>query len=117
MNIRPSFGVKYPNPDMCERMVEWDSVKKRWVRWWKEITGSRWYREPGIDELALEAIKEKFGLKELELPVLAEMSPAKLVKIRREFEERYGLPKLKILSDNFHYTTESTVSHYAEEYD
>ena len=104
--MRSSFSVEYEHPEHPDNYCasDWNHWEKgSWIRSWKSITGSGWHREKDnggkLDKLACEAILVKFGLWEWrdELPMekVQYMSPASLVRFRRE----NGLHHMAILSD------------------
>lgn len=106
MKTRGAFSVKYFNPDYPDETwsVDWDwEFPRTWGRSWRTQYTLHWHPEPGLDEHARKAILEKFGLLEWEeefpLERLQTMSPAELVKIRREKEKKHNLPYLEVLSD------------------
>ena len=108
MDSKVFFSVKYTNPEYDDEI---------WAADWKWRNPSGWslshspvgkmeweLEKIRLDELAREAILDKFGLMEYEreLPIrkLKTMSPARLAGMRKQMEAFYDLPHLEIISDN-----------------
>lgn len=119
MPLRGSFGIEYKHPEHPDNIcaVDWNHWERgRWVRSFKDSFGTVWYRDDEggeeLNQLAYEAILEKFGLYDFKgaLPpeTIQFMSPADLVRYRRDKR----LPSIKICSD-----TSGDCEARAEEYE
>ena len=91
--LRSSFSVEYDHPEHPDNFcaVDWNHWERgRWVRSWKSVTGSEWYREDEdggvLGKLGHSAILKKFGLENFGEHLTVEriqfMSPASLIKYR-----------------------------------
>lgn len=96
------FSVEYKDSDHTDNLcsVDWRGRERGgWVPVWKSTTGSEWYPEKYLSEIAYEAILGKFHLVKLSSELTMEkvrlMSPAELMK----FRVAKGLPRIDVFND------------------
>ena len=113
MTDRGTFSLHFSEPEKCgTAALDWELCGRRWSTSFREHYSVSWELSDIFDQKAYAWLLERFGLEQWqhELPIhrVLTMSPKELILERRTREEKFGMPRIDVISDTtcFHVLAE-----------